>query len=33
MVANLLVFVLMWHCLVEYAATALMYLHDRRVAG
>jgi uncharacterized membrane protein YidH (DUF202 family) len=30
MVANLLVFALMWHCLVEYAATTLMYLRDRR---
>ena len=30
MVANLLVFVLMWHCLVEYAATVAMYVRDRR---
>ncbi|GAB3514487.1 hypothetical protein MNQ95_02160 [Pseudoxanthomonas daejeonensis] len=33
MVANLLVFALMWGWLVEYAATALMYLRDRRGAG
>jgi len=32
MIANLLVFALMWHCLVEYAATALMYLRDRSAA-
>lgn len=30
MVANLLVFALMWGWLVEYAATALMYFRDRR---
>ena len=33
MIANLLVFALMWHCLVEYAATALMYWTQRRQAG
>ena len=33
MIANLLVFALMWHCLVEYAATTLMYLRDRRAAA
>ncbi|AKC85941.1 hypothetical protein [Pseudoxanthomonas suwonensis] len=32
MIANLLVFALMWHWLVEYAATAWMYLADRRGA-
>ncbi len=30
MVANLLVFALMWGWLVEYAATVAMYVHDRR---
>lgn len=30
MVANLLVFALMWGCLVEYAATAVHYWRDRR---
>ena len=33
MVANLLVLALMVHCLVEYAATTLMYLRDRRAAA
>ena len=30
MVANLLVFALMWGWLVEYAATVVMYVRDRR---
>lgn len=30
MIANLLVFALLWGWLVEYAATALMYMRDRR---
>jgi len=33
MIANLLVFALMWGWLVEYAATASMYLRDRRAAA
>ena len=33
MIANLLVFALMWHCLVEYAATTVMYLRDRRAVA
>lgn len=32
MVANLLVFAPMWGWLVQYAAMALMYRHDRRQA-
>jgi hypothetical protein len=30
MIANLLVFALMWGWLCEYAATAVMYWRDRR---
>jgi hypothetical protein len=30
MIGNLLVFALLWGCLVEYAAAALMYWRDRR---
>ena len=31
MIANLLVFALMWGWLCEYVATALMYWKDRRL--
>src|SRR3546814_15938888 len=32
MIANLLVLALMWGCLVEYAATAVVYWRDRHLA-